>query len=212
MCSIFLSLFLSFGHGCVAWRSVYDNPLLHIEKLDLYCMSMRCWLLVFKCLDCLVEKKNKSKVLLASMKTLTNSKNYSGSLIIISVQAFLSCHWSIFFSVHTLFGAGKIWAKCICPIGSFRHDISGLQAFSGSKSPRQSPWRGLLEGFLELVNNFTEASKNFVIYITTVKSFRFLNNTSARTKITELIFLVLRNNHVTKNPFLDWTLQHVGRT
>ena len=43
-------------------------------------------------------------------------------------------------------------------------------------------------GFLELVNNFTEASKNFVIYITTAKSFRFLKTISARTKSKVLFF------------------------
>jgi hypothetical protein len=37
--------------------------------------------MIFKCLACLVKEKNRNKVLLASLITLTNSENFSESRI-----------------------------------------------------------------------------------------------------------------------------------
>ncbi len=54
--------------------------------------------MVFKMLDGHV------KGLLASLKTLTNSQDFSESRIRISVPALLLCHWWIFSSVHVITG------------------------------------------------------------------------------------------------------------
>jgi hypothetical protein len=48
------------------------------------------------------------KILLASMKTLTNFKDWPGSRIIIFCTSFPFCHWSIFSSVHLSLDAGKM--------------------------------------------------------------------------------------------------------
>jgi hypothetical protein len=52
--------------------------------------------MVFKLIGCLLRRKVNIKFLLASFKTLTNSKYGSESHFRISVPAFLLCHWPIF--------------------------------------------------------------------------------------------------------------------
>jgi hypothetical protein len=54
------------------------------------------------------KRKINMKMLLASMKTLTNSQDCSGSRIIISIPASLSVIGKFFLRVHPLLDAGKI--------------------------------------------------------------------------------------------------------
>jgi hypothetical protein len=69
---------------------------------------MRKWLLVFSLLVLSSRENKKKKFLLASLKTLTNSKSCSESRIKFSVQAFLCSHWSIYFCVHSKPSFGTI--------------------------------------------------------------------------------------------------------
>ncbi len=65
------------------------------------------------------------------------------------------------------------------PVWFFRTTGGFLYAFSWPKSPLQSLWRGLLEGLLELVSNFKEASKKFKIKYCNSKLFPNFWKTSA---------------------------------
>ncbi len=84
-------------------------------KLIIYFMSMR---------DCMVFKfLVKEKILLAFMKTFTNSMNWFGSRINFC-NGFPLCHWSIFSSVHPLLDEGKICGNNWHVLVGFRYDFS----------------------------------------------------------------------------------------
>jgi hypothetical protein len=57
--------------------------------------------------------------LLASLKTVTNSKDLTESRIRIFVPAFLCCHWSIFFSVQLHVIAVPLWAADRGPVEKY---------------------------------------------------------------------------------------------
>ncbi len=94
--------------------------------------------MIFNFLACFVKSINKYKVRLLLWKHLIVLKieRRFQKLLQISVPAFLLSHWSIFFGLH-----------------SYR-TYSWL-----SRKLEQASWRGLLEGFSELVSDFKEARR-----------------------------------------------------
>ncbi len=84
-------------------------------------------------------------------------------ITIISVLTSLSLLLVDFLQCLPLIGCRKILHKCTCPrwllVWYFRTTGGFLEVFQWSKSPLQSIWRGLLDGFLGLV--FTVSCKKF---------------------------------------------------
>ncbi len=106
----------------------------------------KCFFIFLACL--VQDKKIDKKFLLASLKTITNYKNCSN----ISVPSFLCFHWLIFSSVNSL------W-----PSGQFPKHRRLSEQLSESKAAIESQ-NSSLEGFSQLVCDFIEASRNFILH------------------------------------------------
>jgi hypothetical protein len=105
--------------------------------------------------------------LLASLKTLTNSKeDCSGSRIIISVPTSLSPLVGLL-QCSPLIGRRKNPRNCMAWAASgmtFQTSSGFLEAFSWSKSPVQSIWRRLLQEMIFTISkHFIEASRNILL-------------------------------------------------
>ncbi len=85
-------------------------------KVYQYSLYMRIWLIYFSA--ALIKIKKNKKFLLASMKTLTNSKNCLESCIRISVLAFLISHWSISPVYYMLQAAVGQFSESLAAFGS----------------------------------------------------------------------------------------------
>ncbi len=99
------------------------------------------------------------------MKTLTNSKNCSGSHIIISVPASLSIIGQFSPLSPSYWMQQKSAYNCPCPrrlpVLYFRPQAGSCKSWS--KSSLQSIWTGLLRWFLQFVSDFIKASRNFLL-------------------------------------------------
>ncbi len=84
----------------------------------------------FEILCCKVEEKINIKIVLALMKTLTNSKNCFGSRIIIFLPAFLIRRFSPVSTHHWMQEKSTLMSKMVQNLGGFRYDISKLQTVS----------------------------------------------------------------------------------
>jgi hypothetical protein len=94
--------------------------------------------------------------MIASLKTHTNSKKCSESRIKFLFRPFFAL-------------VGQLSPASIN--GRFSEKFSGhrrlseqvLESYAASRKPEQTPWKGLLEGFLQLVKDFIEASRNLIL-------------------------------------------------
>jgi hypothetical protein len=150
---MFVSLFLFvYFKGICNQLNIFLRPIRWMYSIHSV-LSVHA-LMVFKFLACLVQEKIKIKFLLASLKTLKNSKKCSVSR---SVPAFLCSHWSNF-------------SPCTF-IASFRNNFEDhrrvteqlLETQAAIRKPEQALWRGLLEGISQIVSDFIEASRNFYL-------------------------------------------------
>jgi hypothetical protein len=62
-----------------------------------------------------------------------------------------------------------------------------LETPAAIRKPKQALWRGLLEGFLQLVNAFIEAERNFILDLLQKKTAKNSETISAHSKSKVLI-------------------------
>jgi hypothetical protein len=68
--------------------------------------------------------------------------------------------------------------------------------------PQQAFWRGLLEGFFQLVSVFIDASQNFIFYFLHNKAAKNLKTIGTYTESTDLIFKTFKKIFISwHNPF-----------
>jgi hypothetical protein len=98
--------------------------------------------------------------LLASLDILSHSKNCFWKPHQIFVEAFLRC-WSIFSYVQTFMAdlIGTIFRIT----ATFGTTLRITCCYRKAGTPEHTPWRGLLEGFSELVSDNKETSTNFIL-------------------------------------------------
>ncbi len=114
--------------------------------------------MVFKFLACWVLRKIKIKFLLASLKTLTNSKSCSENRRKFLFR--LCSHWSIYSSVHDEYIHSRLSEQFSVSQTGFGTNFEGTDGYqkAGSSSLKRITGRNFT-----IVSYFIEASRNFIL-------------------------------------------------
>ncbi len=139
----------------------------------------------FKILGCLVKRKICIQILLASMKTLTISKDCSESRIIISL--FVIGRFSPESTPHWM---QKSLPKCtVQALSGFRNDISkSRERFQGQNRCFRASEEGYWKDFQNQLVISQKQVKSSRFNITTVNCSKIMKTTSAHTKSTDIFY------------------------